>query len=193
MALQIAIRLTPTPKKPSLDNLVGAVPESTIQAIRTISEALTKDCIRHTLVGGLAVGVYGWPRATRDVDFLVGSEIQRSPTPFTDAAMKAAGVPIDKVIPRTRGDRYLVDELNDPHWIDGVPVARPTVVVASKLARMEMRDQADVVELLKAKLIRPAAIRSYLEEFLPEVYIERFNSLVEQAQREVRATRKRGS
>ena len=38
------------------------------------SRALSERGIRHVIVGGLAVGANGYPRATKVVDFLVGDE-----------------------------------------------------------------------------------------------------------------------
>src|SRR6185369_6865442 len=45
-----------------------------LDAMRKASDELTRLGVRHALVGGLAVGAHGYPRATKDVDFLVGDE-----------------------------------------------------------------------------------------------------------------------
>lgn len=42
-----------------------------LDAIRT-GERLTELGIPHVLIGGLAVGLNGHPRATKDVDYMVG-------------------------------------------------------------------------------------------------------------------------
>src|SRR5258708_35274194 len=60
--------------KPDLSRLDGAVAQQVLDAMRVASATLTKLGVRHTLVGGLAVGAHGYPRATKDVDFLVGDE-----------------------------------------------------------------------------------------------------------------------
>jgi hypothetical protein len=62
------------PRTPDLSLLHGIVAEGVISAMRVASEVLTRLEVRHTLVGGLAVGAYGYPRATKVVDFLVGQE-----------------------------------------------------------------------------------------------------------------------
>lgn len=46
-----------------------------------MSEALTSLGVRHALVGGLAVGVHGHPRATKDIDFIVGAEAFATTSP----------------------------------------------------------------------------------------------------------------
>jgi len=43
-----------------------------VAAIRAAHEAYARLGIRHALIGGMAVGVHGHPRATKDIDFLVG-------------------------------------------------------------------------------------------------------------------------
>ena len=41
---------------------------------REFIECLNKHEVRYLLVGGWAVGIYGNPRATKDIDFLIGTE-----------------------------------------------------------------------------------------------------------------------
>jgi len=58
----------------NIEELVGIVaPEVILDAVET-SRKLTALRVPHALVGGLAVGLHGHPRATKDVDFLVGEE-----------------------------------------------------------------------------------------------------------------------
>ncbi len=42
--------------------------------MRSSSLQLTCAGVRHVLIGALAVGAWGYPRASKDVDFLVGDE-----------------------------------------------------------------------------------------------------------------------
>jgi hypothetical protein len=58
----------------ALDGLRGVVHPDILERTEQISRTLTALGIPHALIGGLAVGVYGHPRATKDVDFLVGTE-----------------------------------------------------------------------------------------------------------------------
>jgi len=41
---------------------------------REFIECLNKHSVRYLLVGGWAVGIYGTPRATKDIDFLIGCD-----------------------------------------------------------------------------------------------------------------------
>ena len=55
----------------TLDDLAGHVPQTYIDGARAVSSAFQKAGVAHVLVGGLAVGVCGYPRPTKDIDFLV--------------------------------------------------------------------------------------------------------------------------
>lgn len=60
--------------KPDPSLLVDVVAAKVLDALKLASEALTAASVRHVVVGGLAVGANGYPRATKVVDFLVGAE-----------------------------------------------------------------------------------------------------------------------
>lgn len=59
---------------PDASLLLGVVAPEVLDAMRVASAALRRVGVRHVVVGGLAVGANGFPRATKDVDFLVGDE-----------------------------------------------------------------------------------------------------------------------
>lgn len=65
-----------------LDALKHAVSPDTLKRAVEVSARLSELRIRHVLIEGLAVGVHGHPRATRDVDFLVGDEAFESSRAF---------------------------------------------------------------------------------------------------------------
>jgi len=67
-----AFRRRVTKPDPSL--LQGAVAAEVLAAMKIASAALRASRIRHVVVGALAVGANGFPRATEDVNFLVGDE-----------------------------------------------------------------------------------------------------------------------
>jgi hypothetical protein len=60
--------------KPDPALLDDVVAPKVLDAMRLASNALSALGVRHVVVGGLAVGANGNPRATRVVDFLVGDE-----------------------------------------------------------------------------------------------------------------------
>jgi len=60
--------------KPDLALLDDVVAPKVLEALELASGALAAAKVRHVVVGDLAVGANGHPRATKDVDFLVGAE-----------------------------------------------------------------------------------------------------------------------
>ena len=60
--------------KPDPSLLVDVVAPRVLEAMTTASDLLKRAGVRHVVVGGLAVGANGFPRATKVVDFLVGDE-----------------------------------------------------------------------------------------------------------------------
>jgi hypothetical protein len=65
-----------------IDDLAGAVAPSILLYAVTTSQRLSELGVRHNLIGGLAVGMHGHPRATVDVRFLVGDEAFASTSPI---------------------------------------------------------------------------------------------------------------
>ena len=61
-------------KVPDLALLDGVVAPEILAAMRSASAQLTQAGIPHALAGALAVGAWGYPRASKDVNFLVGDE-----------------------------------------------------------------------------------------------------------------------
>ena len=116
-------------KKPGADlKPVGEVVSDRVwRAMVDASSLLTELGIGHALVGGLAVGAHGWPRATKDVDFLVddtawqktesGLVVLRSGMP-----VQAHGVPVDTLSIRD-DERHLQSAIDDAETSEGVPVA----------------------------------------------------------------------
>ncbi len=99
-----------------------------VRAVRLAHETFDKLGIRHVLVGDLAVGVYGRPRATKDVAFLVGAEAfdaAGSVISFKQGIpLSAEGVPVDSVpVPVALP---IIDEAF-AHAVDfdGVPIIAP--------------------------------------------------------------------
>ena len=64
------------------DNLVGTVAPTVLVNALDTSRRLSDLGIPHALIGGLAVGIHGHPRATKDADFLVGAEAFDSIAPL---------------------------------------------------------------------------------------------------------------
>jgi hypothetical protein len=191
--LRILCAPVSTPRTPAshadLLNLSdSAVSPHVLQALREISRRLTEAGVRHLVVGALAVGVYGWPRATKDIDLLLGDEAwSKLPggelRPRVSLPEAIDGVGID-YLPLDIGGEFLNTALDHPVMSEGVPIAPPEVVVCTKLLRLAMRDQADIVEMLKAALFDRSDVRRYLEAHTP-MLLRRWDALVVQADAEL--------
>lgn len=161
--------------KPDLTLLDDVVAPKVLEALQLASEALTTAHVRHVVVGGLAVGANGHPRATKDVDFLVGDEAfehhgklvtLRAGLPF-----QVDGVAID----------FLSPEAEEP-FLEAALAAEPGSVIDAaplvymKLKASRMQDRADVVALVKSSLDVDRC-RAYLQANAP-AFVTRFDDLV---------------
>ncbi len=180
--LSIARRRSQLMTKPDLTLLVDVVAPRVLEALHLASQALIAANVRHVVVGGIAVGANGHPRATKDVDFLVGEEAfehhgklvsLRAGLPF-----QVDGVAVDFLSPEP-DEPFLEAALGAPPGsiIDAAPL------VYMKLKASRMQDRADVVALIKSSL-DVNGCRSYLSLHSP-TFITRFDDLVAIAQAEL--------
>ncbi len=165
--------------KPDLTIVEDIVAPRVVGAMRTTSRLLAELGVQHVVVGGLAVGANGYPRATKDVDFLVtndaflmkeGGIVLLAPgIPF-----QVDGVAID----------YLVANPDEAHLAAvlegsfGAAIDAPRLIYM-KLKANRLRDQLDVVELIKAGVDRDAC-RSYLQTNARDL-VELFDKYARQA------------
>jgi hypothetical protein len=151
--------------------LQGVVAREVLEAMEVASAALTSAGIRHVVVGGLAVGANGFPRATRDVDFLVGDEAfehhagglltLRAGVPF-----QVRGVAVDFIgAEPTEGFLAAALEAEPGSIIEGPPL------IYMKLKSPRHKDRTDVIELIKGGLDVDAC-RVYLSEHAPALVAE---------------------
>ena len=162
-------------ERPDLSALEGVVSPKVLDAMRTAHRELTRIGVPHLLVGGLAVGAYGYPRATKDVDFLVGDEafVQHDGGVVTmkpGVPIQVAGVLVDHLSAQ-EGEEHLRELLRQPSA--GDPAVAPIdVLVYLKLKSPRAKDRADVIELVKAG-IDVQSCRAYLSahavELLPSL------------------------
>jgi len=132
--------------------------------------ALDANGVEYAMVGGLALAVWGAPRATKDIDFLVrpedleraksaargvGYTLEALPMRFSDGMQmqrvsKAQGAELMTV------DFILVDANLEPVWqsrqrraTDVLPVCviSREALIAMKVAAGRPQDQADVIKL----------------------------------------------
>lgn len=165
--------------KPDPSLLVDVVAPKVLDAWKMASAALQHAGVRHVVIGGLAVGANGHPRATKDVDFLVGDEAflhHAGGLVTMNPALPIAvnGVAIDYLAPRPDED-HLAGALAAPPgtFID---VAR---LVYMKLKASRMQDRADIVALIKSGQDIDAC-RAYLSSNAPAL-VAAFDDLVMKA------------
>jgi hypothetical protein len=170
------------PKTPDVSLLDDTVSPRILEAMRVASARLTELGVRHVLVGGLAVGAWGYARATRDVDFLVGEEaFEQHPgglvTMKYGVPIQVGGVAVD-LLSASANNRE--DVLESPRS-GGVPVAPLAVLIYLKLKSPRPRDLADVMELIRLG-IDLDAIRADLVARSPEL-VEKWDRAVADAWR----------
>ncbi|MBK7398060.1 MAG: hypothetical protein IPJ34_17625 [Myxococcales bacterium] len=168
--------------KPDPRLLIDVVAPKVLHALRLASEALGAANVRHVVVGGLAVGANGYPRATKDVDFLVGAEAfhhhasglvtMRPEVPF-----QVDGVAVDLLSPGA-----------DEGFLEATMTTTPGVfmeaapLVYLKLKSPRRKDQVDVIEMLKGG-IDAKECRRYLQANAP-AFVELFDECVARAEAE---------
>jgi hypothetical protein len=140
--------------------------------------------VRHVLIGGVAVGAYAKPRATKGVDFLVGPE-----------AWPRRGLIVYPIngLPVQVGD-VAVDTLLAPHEAptieealargiasEGIPVAPPEVLVLMKLIADRAQDRHDIDTLLG--VVDHDVARAYVEQHGPE-YLDALAAAIAEYERQ---------
>jgi hypothetical protein len=150
------------------------------------SRALDELGVGHALVGALAVGAHGWPRATKGVDFLVddsawiktaaGLVVMRAGMP-----VEAHGVAVDTLSIRDE-EKHLLAAIETPDVSEGVPVAPVEAVIYLKLVSPRSKDRLDLVELVRAGVDLPE-VRAYLDRYAPTLRAK-FEDIVQSAEEE---------
>lgn len=154
---------------PDLSQLEGVVSDRVLEAMRTSAAQLSRLGVRHWLVGGLAVGAHGHPRATKDVDFFVGDEAFEHHggglvTMKPGVPIQVNGVAVDHL--SAQEEAFLRDAL--PTADKPLEVAPIEVLLYLKLKSPRAKDRADVVELIKAGADVERA-RNFLTEHASEL------------------------
>ena len=139
-------------RTPDLSLLDDAVSPKVLDAMRVAAAQLTRLGVRHWLVGGLAVGAHGYPRATKDVDFLVGDEAFEHHggglvTMKPGVPIQVNGVVVDHLSAQ-EGEAFLTGGL--PPASGALESAPIEVLVYLKLKSPRAKDRADIIELIKA-------------------------------------------
>lgn len=142
-----------------------------LHALRTASANLTALGIRHAICGGVAVGAYGHIRATKDADFLSGDEAfvfhgkLASFAPGVTWAIDGIAtdmVPLHNEMKPNEDLSFLVEEIDNPFDLDGMPIVSPEALVVMKLVAHRRQDQNDILRVVEAGSTSFAKVRRYL-------------------------------
>jgi hypothetical protein len=169
---------TMTPKRFKLPDTMSM---AQTQALAEVTAALDAAGIDYALIGGLAVGVHGHPRATKDIDFLVSRQAERlirgrslGGGEVEGVTEKWNGVPVDFLFP---AEVFLEEFIPGAISADGVRTLPVNPLIYMKLVASRRRDQDDVVRLVRAGKVDVPSCRAFLEEHAPRL-VDDFDSLV---------------
>lgn len=157
---------------PDLSLLDGVVAPQVLAAMTAAAEKLHSSGIRYALAGALAVGAHGYPRASKDVDFVVGDEAfivhgGGVVTVHPDVPVRVGDVAVDPIsIGQT--ELHLLEAVKQAKKSRGIPILPVEALVYMKLKSPRAKDEADVVELLKAG-IDPKSVERYLADHAPDL------------------------
>lgn len=167
----------------SIEALVGVVAaEVLLDAVRT-SRLLARLGVPHALVGGLAVGLHGHPRATRDVDFLVDESAFASTVPllvYRDELAVVVRMGVVDLLAVPQGRPTLQAQLEVPAAGE-IPVIDPAALVLMKLDAGRGQDREDVVAMLDAGIDQDEVGR-YLADHAPDL-VDAFAELLDRRDR----------
>jgi len=161
-----------------LDALAQAVAAQVLLDAIETSRRLTALGVPHALIGGLAVGLYGQPRATKDVDFLVGDEAFERTEPllvFRPELRDLVRIGVVDLMPLPAGHAELTEYLGVAAG-DEIPVIGPEGLILLKLLADRPQDRADIAALLDHG-ISAAAVTAYLRRHAPDL-VSRFAEIV---------------
>ncbi len=157
---------TPASLEPLAEVVAARVLLDAIEA----SRRLTALQVPHALIGGLAVGLLGHPRATRDVDILVADSAFEHVTPvvvFRVELRDLVRVGVIDLMPLPVDHPELAADLRVPAN-DEIPVVSPEALVLLKLRADRPQDRADIAALIGAGL-NVANTTAYLRRYAPEL------------------------
>jgi hypothetical protein len=162
----------------TLEDLAEVVaPSVLVDAIET-STRLANLGVPHALIGGLAVGLHGHPRATKDVDFLVGNEALEQAAPllvFREELREIVRVGVIDLLPVAPEQSGLREALRLPDSGE-IPLIPIEQLVHLKLLANRPQDRADISVLMTTGL-DVGTITRYLRRHAPDL-LPRFAELL---------------
>lgn len=154
----------------SLESLAEAVAAQVLVDAIDASRRLAELGVPHALIGGLAVGLHAQPRATKDVDFLVGDEAFERTEPllvFRRELRELVRVGVVDLMPLPAGHAELSVYLALPSG-DEIPVIGAEGLILLKLLANRPQDRADVAALMDHG-VSVGAVTAYLRRNAPQL------------------------
>jgi predicted nucleotidyltransferase len=172
-------------------------PQALAEAVPRIVEALARSGYRHALIGGVAVGVWIEPRATKDIDFLVDARsdgVDELVLAARSAGFEAHPDEVQRLrrshmtrvwTSDSEGEPLMIDLLLNEHPFyesvldrsrpqqvqrTEIRVASPEDLLILKLLAMRPQDIADAGRLVET--YGPQFDRAYLQFWASELSIE---------------------
>lgn len=171
---------------PDLALLEDVVHPTIIQAAKTAAAAYANAGVPHALAGALAVGAWGYPRHSKDVDFFVGDEAFEMHGGGLITLAPGVPISIGKIavdsLSATPEEPFMRDAITRAQVKDGIPILPIEALIYLKLKSPRRKDSVDVVELVKAG-IDVALVRGWLGQNAPAM-MRRFDGLVREAEEE---------
>lgn len=152
-----------------LDELRDVVAGAIVDRAVEVSGCLDDLGVPHALIGGIAVGLHGHVRATRDVDFLVGKEAFERTHPLLvfreelGELVRIGHTDLMSVPPAFPG---LEEELS---LGEPIPVISLPALILLKLDAFRPRDREDVRQLLTGQPGDVREVRDYLVSHAPHL------------------------
>ena len=150
------------------------MPESELnEAVRCLAVVFERRQIRHSLIGGLAVGMRTRPRATQDADFILHVPALSFPGLLEELAAEGFEIDVIETIRRWSEDRFVVfyrgavridwmqpilplylmvlNTATSETWLGGpLKIATAEGLLLTKMVAFRLQDQADIEALLIA-------------------------------------------
>src|SRR5438874_596059 len=143
------------------------------EVVRRMGVVFARRHVRHALIGGLAVGLRGRPRATKDADFIIHVSALSFPELLEDLVGEGFEIDVMETIRRWSVDRFVAfgfgrvridwmqpviplyaTELNtaeeQPWFGTAIRVATAEGLILTKMVSFRPQDQADINTLLIA-------------------------------------------
>lgn len=153
------------------------------RGMQLVHEALKAAAAPHALIGGFALSVHGYPRATNDLDFLVHGDFREAANRemlsrgfvkrFTSDEVDQwdGEVPVDFIYARRELSRKMLDRAVACVALGEILVVNPTDLIGLKIQAYSnnpkrlLQDLADIQKMAELNKIDWEQVKAYAEAF----------------------------